>query len=331
LSVIIPAWNAGKTIARCLEAVLRQSLPPLETIVVDDASLDDTAEIAESMGAKVIRTSRNGGPARARNRGAEAARGDAVLFLDADVVIPEDLVEKVSRHLDQDSVDAVQTLYTPDCPGKGLVTKYQNYYYHYALNRVRHERVAIIATWCAAVRRRTFMGLGGFNECIPEPTVEDEELGYAIVDSGGCIIMDKTLQVVHLAEYGFSGFARRRLRMAKAQAKSGWRQVRQRLLARYINVHDTGTHHSRWVVLSIVLALTAWAFTALAPFIGNPFPALFFFSAALTCHIGFFTAAGKRFGARVLPGFAVMCLADMTILGLGIIRGTLEYLVGRKY
>jgi glycosyltransferase involved in cell wall biosynthesis len=331
LSVIIPAWNAGKTIVRCLDAVRRQSLPPLETIVVDDGSLDDTAVTAESMGVRVLRLTSNEGPAKARNRGAEAARGDAVLFLDADVVVPEDLVEKVARHLENDSVSAVQTLYTPDCPGEGLVTRYQNFYYHYSLCRVRHERVAVFATWCAAVRREVFLGLGGFNECIPEPTVEDEELGYAIVDSGGCIIMDRSLQVVHLAEYGFSGFARRRLRMAKAQAKSGWRQVRQRLLARYMNVRDTGTHHSRWVVLSIVLTLAAWAFTLFPPLVGNPLPAFLLLPAALGCHSGFFVSAGKRFGARVLPGFAVMCLADMTILGLGIARGTLEYMFGRKY
>lgn len=329
--MIIPAWNAGKTIARCLDGISRQSLPPLETIVVDDGSHDDTPEIAASMGVRVLRLSRNEGPARARNRGAEAARGEAVLFLDADVVIPEDLVEKVARHMDRDSVAAVQTLYTPDCPGEGLVTRYQNFYYHHSLYRVSHERAAVFATWCAAVRREVFLGLGGFNECIPEPTVEDEELGYAIVDSGGSIIMDRSLQVVHLAEYSFSGFTRRRLRMAKAQAKSGWRQVKRRLLARYINVRDTGTHHSRWVVLSIVLTLLAWILTLLLPLTGNPLPALLLLPAALVCHSGFFGSARRRFGVRVLPGFALMCLADMTILGLGIASGTLEYLFGRKY
>lgn len=308
-------------------------MAPLETIVVDDCSSDDTSVTARSLGAKVLCVSRNAGPAAARNLGARTARGDIVLFLDADVIIPDNLMERMSEHFSDQSVVAVQTIYTPVCPGAGIVTQYQNFYYHHSLGRLKSGRVAIFATWCAAVRLPAFLGLGGFNECIPEPTVEDEEFGYAVADSGGVILLDTTLQVTHLARYNSGTFASRRLRMAVAQAKSGWRQVRQRLLARYMNVHETGTHHSRWVVLSIILTLFAWCALLSTPITGGvglllP-PGLLL--AALLCHSGFFLAAGRHYPRRVIPGFAVMCLLDMTILGLGLARGTLEFVLGKKY
>lgn len=317
----------------CLTAIAGQTVHPLETIVVDDCSSDDTPTLARSLGAKVLCLGENAGPAAARNLGARAALGDIVLFLDADVIIPENLVETMSSHFSDASVSAVQTIYTPACPGAGLVTQYQNFYYHHSLGRLKSGSVAIFATWCAAVRLPVFLELGGFNECIPEPTVEDEEFGYAVADSGGVIHLDTSLQVTHLARYNAATFASRRLRMAVAQAKSGWRQVRHRLLARYMNVHETGTHHSRWVVLSIILTLLAWCALLSAPITGRSglllFPGLLI--PALFCHAGFFAAARRHFPGRLLPGFALMCVLDMTILGLGLARGTIEFVLGKRY
>jgi len=333
ISVIIPAWNAGRTIAECLNAIAIQTIALLETIVVDDCSSDDTPALARSVGAKVLCLSKNAGPAAARNLGAGTARGDVVLFLDADVIIPENLVETMSRHFNDESVAAVQTIYTPGCAGAGLVTQYQNFYYHHSLGRLKSGKVAIFATWCAAVRLPVFLELGGFNECIPEPTVEDEEFGYAVADSGGVIYLDTSLQVTHLARYDHASFAARRLRMAAAQAKSGWRQVKHRLLARYMNVHETGTHHSRWVVLSIILTMLAWC-ALLSAFITGPVGLLLFpglLIPALLCHAGFFAAAGRHFPRGVIPGFAFMCVLDMTILGLGLARGTIEFVLGKRY
>lgn len=333
VSVIIPAWNACRTMKECLTAIAAQTVQPLETVVVDDCSSDDTPMLARSMGARVICLGENSGPAAARNQGAKAALGDIVLFLDADVIIPENLVETMISHFGNASVSAVQTIYTPSCPGTGLVTQYQNFYYHHSLGRLKSGRVAVFATWCAAVRLPVFLELGGFNECIPEPTVEDEEFGYAVADSGGVIHLDTSLQVTHLARYNHATFASRRLRMAVAQAKSGWRQVRHRLLARYMNVHETGTHHSRWVVLSIILTLSAWCALLSTPITGRIGMMLFagLLVSALACHTGFFAAANRHFPGSVLPGFALMCVLDMTILGLGLARGTLEFVLGKRY
>jgi glycosyltransferase involved in cell wall biosynthesis len=85
-SVIVPAYNAEKYIRTAIDSCLAQTYAAHEIIVIDDASTDGTAAIAESYPApvKVIRLGRNSGVSVARNRGAEVATGDWLAFLDAD-------------------------------------------------------------------------------------------------------------------------------------------------------------------------------------------------------------------------------------------------------
>jgi glycosyltransferase involved in cell wall biosynthesis len=85
VSVIIPVHNRPEEITRAVSSALGQRpYPPAEVIVVDDASTDETATVAEAAGATVIRLERNGGAAVARNAGIAAARQDWLAFLDSD-------------------------------------------------------------------------------------------------------------------------------------------------------------------------------------------------------------------------------------------------------
>lgn len=87
ISVVIPAYNAGATIQEAIAAARAQTLRPLEIIVIDDASSDDTLlKISSAAGTDlvVIRNAQNAGGAVSRNRGIECARGDVIAFLDAD-------------------------------------------------------------------------------------------------------------------------------------------------------------------------------------------------------------------------------------------------------
>jgi glycosyltransferase involved in cell wall biosynthesis len=86
LSVVIPAYNAENTIGAVLEALVQQVPVPDEIIVVDDCSTDGTAAVAQSFGARVVRTERSGYAGGARNRGWEVACGDVIVFLDSDAV-----------------------------------------------------------------------------------------------------------------------------------------------------------------------------------------------------------------------------------------------------
>lgn len=89
VSVILPAFNASATLAGCLTSLLSNDHPSFEVILVDDGSSDDSLVVAAAMPGKGrLKTvaMAHGGPARARNRGIEEARGDYIFFTDADRV-----------------------------------------------------------------------------------------------------------------------------------------------------------------------------------------------------------------------------------------------------
>lgn len=114
LSVIIPAYNAQKYIE---EAVSSVDCVDVEIIVVDDGSTDSTAEIASSLGCKLLRQA-NSGQAVARNNGAKIATGDALIFLDADDIFYPGAVEKLKEYYTEDSIirGAAVEFFSPDLP-----------------------------------------------------------------------------------------------------------------------------------------------------------------------------------------------------------------------
>jgi hypothetical protein len=92
VSIIIPAYNRAGLLKQTLDSIALQTSAPMEVIVVDDGSTDDSAEVAASVGAQVLRQA-NSGPGVARNNGLAAARGDYVLFLDSDDLITPDFIK----------------------------------------------------------------------------------------------------------------------------------------------------------------------------------------------------------------------------------------------
>lgn len=97
VSVVIPCYNASKTLAATLKSVLAQSYRPIEVVVVDDGSTDDSVAIARSFAPAVtVVVQKNGGPASARNEGIRHCKGEYIAFADADDLwLPEKLAVQV--------------------------------------------------------------------------------------------------------------------------------------------------------------------------------------------------------------------------------------------
>ena len=110
VSVILPVHNRAALLPRAMDSVLRQTVADLELIVVDDASTDGSAEIAEECGdprVRVLRLEEQRGACAARNRGIDAARGEYIAFQDSDDVWHGDKLEKQLRFLDASDADIV--------------------------------------------------------------------------------------------------------------------------------------------------------------------------------------------------------------------------------
>lgn len=95
ISVIIPAYNSADYISRCIDSVLNQTFQDFEILIIDDGSTDNTREIIESYTDKriICLKQENAGPAAARNKGLEQAKGEYIAFLDADDMWTPDKLE----------------------------------------------------------------------------------------------------------------------------------------------------------------------------------------------------------------------------------------------
>jgi glycosyltransferase involved in cell wall biosynthesis len=102
VSIVIPAFNEEAFLPRLLASIKAQDFTDYEVIVADNSSKDATRAVAEKFGARVV----DGGiPGAGRNRGAEVARGEYILFLDADTVIPEGFISKILARFEKEFID----------------------------------------------------------------------------------------------------------------------------------------------------------------------------------------------------------------------------------
>ena len=112
-SVIIPTYNRSGAVKEAISCVLAQTEPDSEIIVVDDGSMDDTRSVVENMADKRVSYyyKTNGGPASARNFGLSKAGGDYIAFLDHDDLWPEDYLEVMVSHIEDNS--EIGAVYSP--------------------------------------------------------------------------------------------------------------------------------------------------------------------------------------------------------------------------
>lgn len=211
ISVIMWARNAGSFLRESLKALRAEYSGQMEIIVVDDASADDTADVAGSMGARVFSLQRYSGPSVARNMAASKAKGEYLLFLDAHASIKAGTISRVMEYLDQ-TPDAAAVFGSYDAlsgPG-GTITQYRNLSrLHEHLNASQEART--FWAGCGAIRREIFLDLGGFDGITYPRCQEDRELGYRLRQSGHSIHRDKELFCVPLERWSLYGHMRSEL------------------------------------------------------------------------------------------------------------------------
>jgi len=206
VSVIVPVHAGGTALLRCLEAVGRLSPPPLEVIVVEDGGPGVDAP-RYAPGVRVVRLVVRSGPAAARNRGASLARGDVLLFVDADVLVPVTAVATVQACLTDPTVSAVIGSYDRSPAAPNFVSQFKNLAHRFVH---QHANDAAVTFWgaCGAIRRAAFLALGGFDERFTVPSIEDIELGLRLSRGGGRIRVRKDLEVTHLKHWTLTSLIR---------------------------------------------------------------------------------------------------------------------------
>ena len=200
VAIVMPAYNAAHLLPKTLRAAL-DAANGSRVIVVDPGSTDDTAKVAESMGAEVIRLPHRAGPAHARNVGVKQAKEDVVLFIDSDCVAHPDVVERVrasfAEHPDMVSLTGS---YDDTPPEPNFFSQYMNLRHHFIHQQANTEDASFWAG-CGAVLREVYERVNGFDaDRFPMPMIEDIELGLRLKKHGSTRL-DRSLHVKHLKKW----------------------------------------------------------------------------------------------------------------------------------
>lgn len=196
VSVVIPAYNAESTIGQAVEQSFAQAREPLEieVIVVDDGSKDDTAKVAESAGATVIRQE-NAGPAAARNRGWESATGQVICFTDSDCIPVADWLENLLDGFNESQVGAVAGSYEIANNNSWLAR-----WVHREIVE-RHRKmpgfIRAFGSYNLAIPRYVLRATGGFNPTYRQASGEDNDFSYRIIKEGWRIAFRPQAKVAH--------------------------------------------------------------------------------------------------------------------------------------
>jgi glycosyltransferase involved in cell wall biosynthesis len=200
-SVVVPVRNNPRELRLCLEHLAASTYSHYEVIVVDDASTDETPDVAAEMGATVLRLGSRCGPAGARNRGAEIAHGEYLFCLDSDVcVYPETLSELHATFVRKPDVDAVFGSYDTRPTAANVLSQYKNLFHHF-VHQNSQEQATTFWSGCGAIRRSVFLKMGGFSDRYKRPSIEDIELGRRLHAAGHRIMLNKRIQVTHLKRW----------------------------------------------------------------------------------------------------------------------------------
>jgi len=208
LSVIMCNYNHAHYISEALQAILDQTFRPQEVIVVDDGSRRIPLIERPGLQIKTIRLEKNRGPATARNKGAQVAQGDFLVFLDSDVELFPDTLHNLAEIFKQKpEVSVVSGTWVKEQSSKSFFPNFKALrdwsYWHQ--ERDKNSHYCIFSTRISAMRRSLFISLGGFNESYS--CLEDFELTYRIEEK--CpIFFAENVRVRHEFE-GFWAIAKK--------------------------------------------------------------------------------------------------------------------------
>lgn len=196
VTLVIPARDAARTIAACLDAaIVIRDAPGSRLgriVLVDDGSIDDTRAIAEARGIEVLSGTGRGAGA-ARNLGIETATTPLVWFVDADCVPAPDALDRLLPHLDGPEVAGVGGTYgiAPDATLLEQLIHEEIMVRHHAMP----EDVDFLATFDVLYRREVLQAIGGFDERYLKG--QDAELAFRVLEAGHRLRFERGSVVRH--------------------------------------------------------------------------------------------------------------------------------------
>lgn len=198
ISVIVPAYNAEKTINSTINSLLRQNFPKksYEIILVDDGSNDKTVELASKFPIKIIRSVHKG-PAFSRNLGAKKSKGDIILFIDSDCIADKNWIRHMIEPFKDSDVVGVSGKYRT-LNQDSIIARFSGYEIEERhVNMEKKKVIDFIGTFSAGYRKKIFLKFGGFDIRFKTSSGEDAELSYRIAKFGYKMVFQPSAIVYH--------------------------------------------------------------------------------------------------------------------------------------
>jgi glycosyltransferase involved in cell wall biosynthesis len=334
VSIIIPVYNAEKTLRKCILSLLNSEFNrKLEIIVVDDGSTDNSMATISDLDVRRF-SQENKGAATARNHGARNAKSNIIIFVDSDVIFFKDTLQKIYLRMIDKSNGKLALLivrYSRRSVNTGIVARYKalaDYFYSYVALYCKEQRKglidgAILPGGCEAYDKRIFWQLGGFDESIKGADVEREAMYHLCLklDSPYLIVADGHILTMHHFP-DFKGVAKayfhRTMNTMGLVHKRGYRP-------HYLKSNSYRVASGALVIPFLVLSIIL--------FISNPLLA-FLFVIPLYCylyiHIPLFKVAVKEYGFSFLGYTLVLNIVFCTIICSAGALGTLKHKVLSK-
>lgn len=325
-TVIIPARNSAKTLEQCLEAVFHSTLTPAEVIVVNDGSRDETPQTAARFDCRVLNVEMTRGPMPPRLEGARAAQSPVLVFVDADVRVAADTFQKILGHFEEPATHAVTGLLNRESGTASFFSIFKNEYMNYIFKKQpRDSRFLYGSLW--AIRKECLIEFEPL-QALFGGLVSDSELGLLLKRAGRKIVLDHSLEVIHLKEYNLPRLLKNDFQIPFSFGA---------LLARY-GLSSPATREKRFSHISLGQTLaTGWAFLAFAG-LGLAVlasSAAFYFQAGLCLLLfgiqwrDFITALSKGRGERFALCAAGFLLLDQAVMFCGMSAGLIYGLTGK--
>ncbi|GGL07674.1 hypothetical protein Sme01_11340 [Sphaerisporangium melleum] len=320
VSVIVPNHNYATSLELCLRALQAQTYRPIELIVVDDCSTDDSVEVARRLGVRVISTERNLGVAGARNLGVEHARGEILVFADSDVAAYPDSVEVAVGMLAADPrLGAVCSIHDPEpLIRDSLVEEYRALQYYY-WTASSEGPISFLFPALMAMPRKVFDEVGRFNTRLRE--TEEVDYGHRLTQLYD-MVLTTAVRSRHDHDDKLGGLLRKLYKRGRARVPL---YAQRKRFARGFE-----TSNRAGGSLAALAALATLPLVALAGPAGAAVPALAL-AASIAADFGMYRFVLRRRGPVFLLYYGAVHFVVNVTIAAGVAAGVLRWLFSARF